>query len=140
VIALPISNGNMRGQTRTDALLSEHESREAQKYLDSVVKRLQKEVQDTLHLSLTTSVIVSPDVPSTILQEAEKEQCDLIALATHGRSGLRRVLMGSVTEHVVGHTTLPLLVIRPLVPVVEHTKADASQDDEQTLSSWVGLL
>jgi len=140
VIDVPSRSGTMRGQTRIDTLLREHERQEAQKYLDAVVKRLQEEAEGTIHLSFTTLVIIRPDVPGTILQEAEKGQCDLIALATHGRSGLMRALMGSVTERVVGHTTLPLLVTRPLKPIVEPEKIEDVRDDEQILSSWVGLL
>jgi nucleotide-binding universal stress UspA family protein len=140
VIAVPGKSGTIRGQTRIDTLLSEHERQEAQEYLEAVVKRLQEEAQDTMHLSFTTSVIIRPDVAGTILQEAEKGPCDLIALATHGRSGLMRALMGSVTERVVGHTTLPLLVTRPLKSIVEPEKIEDVRDDEQLLSSWVGLL
>src|SRR5579884_2282833 len=39
--------------------------------------------------------------------------CMLIALATHGRRGLQRLLMGSVTERALRSTRLPLLVVRP---------------------------
>jgi len=39
--------------------------------------------------------------------------CDIIAMATHGRGGLERWAMGSVTERVLGATQLPLLVVRP---------------------------
>src|SRR3981081_820745 len=40
-------------------------------------------------------------------------RCDLIVMATHGRGGLQRWVMGSVTERVLGATKLPLLIIRP---------------------------
>ena len=39
--------------------------------------------------------------------------CDLIVLATHGRGGLERLMLGSVTEHILGATRLPMLIIRP---------------------------
>ena len=39
--------------------------------------------------------------------------CDVIAMATHGRSGLARWAMGSITERVLGATRVPLLVVRP---------------------------
>ncbi len=48
-----------------------------------------------------------------ILAYAQECQADLIAMSTHGRSGLSRLLMGSVTEEVLRHSDLPLLVCRP---------------------------
>lgn len=38
--------------------------------------------------------------------------CDLIVLATHSRGGLERLMLGSVTEHILGATRLPMLIIR----------------------------
>jgi len=73
-----------------------------------------------LKFAITSSVVVNPDVAGTIITQAENtgrtEQegdCILIAQATHGRRGLRRLLMGSVTERVLSSTRLPLLVVRP---------------------------
>ncbi|MGZ3629174.1 MAG: universal stress protein, partial [Ktedonobacteraceae bacterium] len=39
--------------------------------------------------------------------------CDLIAMSTHGRGGLERLMMGSVTERVLHSTKLPMLIVRP---------------------------
>jgi nucleotide-binding universal stress UspA family protein len=52
------------------------------------------------------------DVVQGLLHCAEDHQADALALATHGRSGLSRMLSGSVTEQVVEETRLPLLVLR----------------------------
>jgi nucleotide-binding universal stress UspA family protein len=140
VIDLPVLNGSMRGQIRVDPLVSEHMCAEAERYLDVVIKRLQEEIRGNAHLSITKSIIVSSDVPGTIMQQAEEKQCDMIAMATHGRGGLIRILMGSVTERVLGHTLLPLLVARPHKPIVEHKDAPHPVDNEQEIPSWVGLL
>jgi nucleotide-binding universal stress UspA family protein len=48
-----------------------------------------------------------------IVQAAHGEEADLIALSTHGRSGLARWVMGSVADGVVRQTKLPCLVVRP---------------------------
>lgn len=48
-----------------------------------------------------------------IIDYAEKHDVDLITMATHGRSGMRRWLLGSVTQKVVHTTPVPILVIRP---------------------------
>lgn len=139
VVDIPLINGNMRGQTRIDPLIREHACTEAQSYLDAVVKHLQEEIEGAAQLSLTTSVIVNPDVPRAIMQQAA-EHCDMIAMATHGRGALMRALLGSVTERVIGYTPLPLLVVRPPKPIVDHKETSDPLDDEKELPSWVGLL
>jgi nucleotide-binding universal stress UspA family protein len=48
----------------------------------------------------------------SIVALAERENVDLIVLGTHGRTGLLRVLMGSVAEAIVRHATCPVLTIR----------------------------
>ena len=50
---------------------------------------------------------------SEIVQAADDAGADMIALSTHGRSGLSRSLMGSVADAVVHRATLPFLVVRP---------------------------
>ncbi len=38
-------------------------------------------------------------------------KCDLIVMASHGRRGLKRLLLGSATQHVLTHSHLPVLVL-----------------------------
>lgn len=47
-----------------------------------------------------------------ILEVAEEQDCDLIIMASHGRRGLRRFLLGSQTGEVLAHTSKPVLVLR----------------------------
>ena len=63
----------------------------------------------------------------SIVSLAEKENVDLIVLGTHGRTGLMRVLMGSVAEAIVRHATCPVLSIRhgDEVPPHRNTKSKA---------------
>lgn len=49
----------------------------------------------------------------TIVAFAQAKKVDLIAMATHGRSGINRLLMGSVAEEVVRTSPIPVLLIRP---------------------------
>ncbi|MFO0617499.1 MAG: universal stress protein [Polyangiaceae bacterium] len=48
-----------------------------------------------------------------ILKEAEDWKADLIVMATHGRRGITRFLMGSVAENVLRHSATPVFVVRP---------------------------
>ena len=47
-----------------------------------------------------------------ILETAEARGCDLIVMASHGRRGVERMLLGSQTAEVVSHSRLPVLVVR----------------------------
>jgi universal stress protein A len=51
-----------------------------------------------------------------IVEVAEREKSDLIVMATHGRTGLSHLVMGSVAERVVRTATCPVLTIRPASP------------------------
>ena len=48
-----------------------------------------------------------------IVHAAEQSHADLIALATHGRSGIARLIMGSVADSILGNSPLPCIIIRP---------------------------
>ena len=71
-----------------------------------------------------------------ILDTADQIRAAAIAMATHGRSGVQRWVMGSMTERVLGATRLPLLIVRPKVVKVQPEKAQ----EEEAAASWVGLL
>ena len=47
-----------------------------------------------------------------ILDAARRRQCDLVAMASHGRAGVRALLLGSETQKVLTHSHLPVLVFR----------------------------
>ena len=51
-------------------------------------------------------------VAEAILAAAKKNRCDLIVMASHGRKGIRRLLLGSETQHVLTHGNIPVLVLR----------------------------
>jgi nucleotide-binding universal stress UspA family protein len=59
------------------------------------------------------SVIAHSDlVAESIMQAAKRNKCDLIVMASHGRKGIKRVLLGSETQHVLTHSAIPVLVLR----------------------------
>jgi len=61
----------------------------------------------------------------SIVEEANKEESDLIVISTHGRTGLSHMLMGSVTEKVVRTANCPVLSIRPELQGQETKKVSA---------------
>jgi nucleotide-binding universal stress UspA family protein len=48
-----------------------------------------------------------------IVQIAREEKVDMLVIATHGYTGLRHALLGSVAEKVVRHASCPVLIVRP---------------------------
>lgn len=46
-----------------------------------------------------------------IIKTAQSWEADLIVLGTHGRTGLKHLLMGSIAEHVVRHSGIPVMVV-----------------------------
>ena len=56
--------------------------------------------------------IKSDLVAEAIIIAAKKHKCDLIVMASHGRRGIKRLLMGSETQHVLTHSHVPVLVLR----------------------------
>ena len=70
-------------------------------------------------LAITSSVKVEKDVAATLVSlaevgDGETGASDLIAISTHGRHGLERWVMGSVTERILDASKLPILIVRPL--------------------------
>jgi nucleotide-binding universal stress UspA family protein len=62
---------------------------------------------------VTKAITAKSDVVSdAILRAAQKNQCDLIVMASHGRKGIKRLLLGSETQHVLTHAAMPVLVLK----------------------------
>ena len=59
------------------------------------------------------AITVKSDLVSdAIIAAAKKQKCDLIVMASHGRRGIKRLLLGSETQQVLTHATVPVLVLR----------------------------
>ena len=94
----------------------------AKTYIAGVTEQLQQKLKH-LNLSITWSLLQDKDVAGAIVDMAEHGEvktnvdsvhgCDLIAMSTHGRGGLERLMMGSVTERVLHSSKLPMLIVRP---------------------------
>jgi nucleotide-binding universal stress UspA family protein len=58
------------------------------------------------------TVVKSDLIAEAILANVKKNKCDLVVMASHGRRGLKRILLGSETQQVLTHSTVPVLVLR----------------------------
>ena len=61
----------------------------------------------------TSFLIRQGPIAETILQVAAEIGADVIVMSTHGRSGVKRWLLGSIAERVVRHSDIPVLLVRP---------------------------
>jgi nucleotide-binding universal stress UspA family protein len=81
---------------------------QAEAYLERVVPRVREQ-----GIQVRTRVVVARHAVEAILEEASAQASNLIALATHGRGGLQRLLQGSVADQLVRAATSPVLVYCP---------------------------
>ncbi|HKB52524.1 MAG TPA: universal stress protein [Ramlibacter sp.] len=105
----PVSyfEGGITVSTQDIARIEKQWSDEGQAVVDSVQQTAQGRGVDAKAL-ITKSDLVA----EAIMAAAKKNKCDLIVMASHGRKGLKRVLLGSETQHVLTHSTVPVLVLR----------------------------
>ena len=67
-----------------------------------------------------------------IVQTANENACDLIVMGMHGRTGLRRLLLGSVAEEVLRHATCPVLTVKTPFPKVASLGTEQAGEMIQT--------
>ena len=80
---------------------------EALEALNAVKSAGQKKAVKVRALTVKSDLIAE-----SIIATAKRSKCDLIVMASHGRKGLKRLLLGSETQHVLTHSTIPVLVLR----------------------------
>jgi nucleotide-binding universal stress UspA family protein len=91
-----------------NAQVFEEKSRNfAQQYVDKVAEIANKA---NVRCDKVTALSFSPY--EEILKAAKDFQCDVIFMASHGRTGLTRLFVGSETQKVLMHSTIPVLVFR----------------------------
>ena len=77
----------------------------------AVVKKVQDAAVDE-GIKAKAVTVSSDFTAEAIVNAAKKHKCDLIVMASHGRRGMKRLLMGSETLHVLTHSHIPVLVLR----------------------------
>ena len=89
-----------------DAEEMDRRTKETSTYLHSIVGEFQKKGIEAAHVTVQGPVVRS------ILDVAEEEKVTLIAMASHGRTGLARVFYGSVAAGILQQADRPLLIVR----------------------------
>ncbi|WP_218243521.1 universal stress protein [Comamonas fluminis] len=83
----------------------------AQAEADTVLQFAQ-ELAKIEGVSLNGVRSTSTSISETIIKQAQDSHCDLICMASHGRKGLSGILLGSETQKVLTHSSIPVLVHR----------------------------
>lgn len=103
-----------------DVDLHQEELNEARSYLRTIAEATARRLDPELGVQITWSVTEDEDVVDAIIDVVDgaggadtSQVHDVIALATHGREGFQRWMVGSVTDRVLDGTKLPLLIAHP---------------------------
>lgn len=106
VPVMPLAE-NFASDPQLSLAIREDIEHQAEEYVNDKVKTIK---QENFRVSGMTR---EGPVPDTILQVAEETHADVIAMSTHGRTGVQRWLMGSVAEKVIHHAHIPVMLIHP---------------------------
>jgi nucleotide-binding universal stress UspA family protein len=79
----------------------------SERYLEAIAEGLEDSDVEV------TTVPIEGAAGEAIVREATAREVDLIVMATHARHGVGRLLAGSVAEHVLHHTTIPVYLVHP---------------------------
>jgi nucleotide-binding universal stress UspA family protein len=107
----PLPVGSLFPDTLTpgyDTEIIALERKGAQDYLEGLSEDLRER-----GTRVKTTVVVGHNVGEALINLAHPERIDLVAIATHGRSGVRRLMLGSVADKLIRAAGPPVLVIRP---------------------------
>jgi nucleotide-binding universal stress UspA family protein len=136
LLAVSIVTTNLEFETVVPQIM-EKDEKEAREHLESIKNRAAKEGIDC-----DAIVRLSEEPFQDIVNLAEKYKVNMIIVGTHGRTGLKRLMMGSVTAKVIGHSPCNVLVV-PLHAKVECKNVliatDGSKFSEAAASEALGI-
>ena len=89
----------------------EEYAKHAREHAASVLDRIANDAKAAT-VEYETVLMVHDHPYDAIVATAKEKACDLIVMASHGRSGIAAIVLGSVTAKVLTHTTIPVLVYR----------------------------
>lgn len=107
---LGFAYSNLLGVTTPKAIkdVLETQKKDVQKWFNEIKNKLK-----TANISVVDKIIISASsIVGEIVGFADKEKIDFIILGTRGRTGLKKLLLGSVAEGVVTHSSCPVMVVR----------------------------
>jgi nucleotide-binding universal stress UspA family protein len=101
--------GETLAPVQTNAML-----KHLQKNLEETPAYLEAKAQPLREKGLDVECVVLEGIPSrAIIDYAHDNEVGLIAIATHGHSGLRHITLGSTAEYLLKHSGLPVLMVTP---------------------------
>jgi nucleotide-binding universal stress UspA family protein len=110
--AYPKFPGNPYGTFGPAAeVLAEAHERQVRSEAEALFSRI-RHAADAAAVDLETVLTEATDVYRQIIAVARKRKCDLICMASHGRRGVAALVLGSETQKVLTHGTIPVLVLR----------------------------
>ena len=115
IVALKVVPRYPRSYFEGSAPLNRDEVKQVeQRWSDAALAELAeiKKIGAEQGISVKSVVAKSELIAESIISAATKNNCDLIVMASHGRKGIKRVLLGSETQHVLTHSHIPVLVLR----------------------------
>ncbi len=89
----------------------EEMGRQARERLQAFVDQHFREIEE-LHLHVVDGELEPPNPSVEIIRVGQTLDCDLIVLGTHGKTGLERLVLGSVAETVVRRSPIPVVTVR----------------------------
>lgn len=136
-----------------DPLMAEEKQLEIERLLSSVDDETRR-VFDRGHgdepgITVETHLVRSTSAAEAITETAAELGCDLIVMGTHGRRGIKHLLLGSVAENVVRSARVPVLTIRPQIELAEgwpqhilaaHDFSERSAAAVQTAGAWADAV
>jgi nucleotide-binding universal stress UspA family protein len=110
------ANWNLnRGEDNSCPHATEHTPEYCNGYAKGYEIKLNSQVKvkaNEKDIHIKTEIISSKDIAGGMLDFAEENNIDLIVIGTRGRSGFKRLLVGSVASHVVAYAHCPVLVVK----------------------------
>jgi nucleotide-binding universal stress UspA family protein len=88
----------------------EEAKKEANKWFNSVKKKIDEKLGT--QTKIETYIIISQSTVKSILDFAEEKNVDLIVVGTRGRSGIKKLLLGSTASGIVTYSSCPVIVVK----------------------------
>ena len=84
---------------------------ESNKWFDIIKKKIEEDILEK-QMKIETAIIVSTATVDSILDYAEEKDIDLIVVGTRGRSGIKKLLLGSTASGIVTYASCPVTVVK----------------------------